>query len=93
VITAPFLSNSSFQRNNTIKLFPNPANDMITISFDGEFEDNYSIINTLGQTVAIGKEMTNEKQIRISVSNLTTGNYILQMQINGIVEKIKFVKL
>jgi hypothetical protein len=93
VITAPFLSNSSFQRNNTIKLFPNPANDMITISFEGEFEDNYSIINTLGQIVAIGKEMTNEKQIRISVSNLTTGNYILQMQINGIVEKIKFVKL
>lgn len=93
VITAPFLSNSSFQRNNTIKLFPNPANDIITISFEGEFEDNCSIINTLGQIVAIGKEMTNEKQIRISVSNLTTGNYILQMQINGIVEKIKFVKL
>lgn len=93
VITAPFLSNSSFQRNNTIKLFPNPANDMIMISFEGEFEDNYSIINTLGQIVAIGKEITNEKQIRISVSNLKTGNYILQMQINGIVEKVKFVKL
>jgi hypothetical protein len=66
---------------------------MITISFEGEFEDNYSIINTLGQIVAIGKEITNEKQIRISVSNLKTGNYILQMQINGIVEKVKFVKL
>jgi hypothetical protein len=92
VITAPFLSNSSFERNNTIKLFPNPANDMITISFEGEFEENYSIINTLGQVVAIGKEIKNEKQIRISVSNLTTGNYILQMKINGILEKIKFVK-
>ncbi len=92
VIIAPFLSNSSFERNNTIKLFPNPANDMITISFEGEFKENYSIINTLGQIVAIGKEITNEKQIRISVSNLTTGNYILQMKINGILEKIKFVK-
>ena len=92
VIIAPFLSNSSFEGNNTIKLFPNPANDVITISFDGDFEENYSIINTLGQIVANGKEITNEKQIRISVSNLTTGNYILQMKINGIVEKIKFVK-
>ena len=93
VIIAPFLSNSSFElNNNTIKLFPNPANDMITISFDGDFEENYSIINTLGQIVANGKEITNEKQIRISVSNLPTGNYILQMKINGIVEKIKFVK-
>jgi len=92
VIIAPFLSNSSFERNNTIKLFPNPANDVITISFDGDFEENYSIINTLGQIVANGKEITNEKQIRISVSNLTTGNYILQMKINGIVEKINFVK-
>jgi hypothetical protein len=92
VIIAPFLSNSSFEHNNTIKLFPNPANDMITISFEGEFEENYSIINTMGQIVANGKEITNEKQIRISVSNLNTGNYILQMKINGIVEKIKFVK-
>jgi hypothetical protein len=92
VIIAPFLSNSSFEHNNTIKLFPNPANDMITISFEGEFEENYSIINTMGQIVANGKEITNEKQIRISVSNLNTGNYILQMKINVIVEKIKFVK-
>ena len=66
---------------------------MPTLSgIDGDFEENYSIINTLGQIVAIGKEITNEKQIRISVSNLTTGHYILQMKINGIVEKIKFVK-
>jgi len=91
-ITAPFLSNSSFERNNRIKLFPNPANDEIAISFNGNFEGNYTIINSLGQTVLSGTENSTEKQIRISVADLQAGHYVLQMKINGISEKIKFVK-
>lgn len=92
VVTAPFLSTSSFERNSRIKLFPNPATDVITISFDGIYEGNYAIINVLGQTVLGGTENSNEKQIRISVSDLKAGQYILQMKINGTLEKIKFVK-
>jgi Secretion system C-terminal sorting domain len=92
IITAPFLSNSTFESNNKIKLFPNPANDVITVSFNENFDGDYVIINALGQIVARGKENTNEKQIRISVSDLKTGYYILQMKINGILEKLKFIK-
>ncbi len=92
VITAPFLSSSSFEGNNRIKLFPNPANDEIAISFDGNYEGNYTIINPLGQTILNGTENKNEKQIRISVADLQAGHYVLQMKINGVVEKIKFVK-
>lgn len=91
-ITAPFLSSSSFERNNKIKLFPNPANDEIAISFDGNYEGNYTVINPLGQSVLSGTENANEKQIRISVSDLQAGHYVLQIKINGILEKIKFVK-
>jgi hypothetical protein len=92
VITAPFLSSSSFERNNKIKLFPNPANDEIAISFDGNYDGNYKVVNPLGQTVLSGTENANEKQIRISVSDLQAGHYVLQMKINGVSEKIKFVK-
>ena len=92
VITAPFLSSSSFERNNKIKLFPNPATDEIAISFDGNYDGNYKVVNPLGQTVLSGTENANEKQIRISVSDLQAGHYVLQMKINGVSEKIKFVK-
>lgn len=92
VITAPFLSSGSFERNNKIKLSPNPASDEIAISFDGNYEGNYAIINPLGQMVLSGTENSNEKQIRISVAALQAGHYVLQIKVNGISEKIKFVK-
>jgi methionine-rich copper-binding protein CopC len=93
VIIAPFLSNSTFENNNEIKLFPNPTTDVITISFNGKLEDNYSIMNLLGQTITTGKvKVTDSKQFEISVSNLKTGSYILQLKRNGVLVNRKFLK-
>lgn len=93
-ITAPFLSNSSFTAGNKIKLYPNPSNDLITVSFDGTFEGNYTISNALGQTVLTEKGNTaNEKTLKISISNLKTGHYILQMKMDGVMQNIKFLKI
>jgi hypothetical protein len=92
VITAPFLSSSSFEPNNKIKLYPNPSSERISISFNGTFDGSYKIINTIGQTVASGEENANENHVSISVSDLESGQYILQIKINGLSEKIKFVK-
>ncbi len=93
-IKAPFLSNSSFAGENKSKLFPNPSSDLITVSFDGVFDGNYTIINALGQTVLTEKgNATNEKSLKISVSNLKTGHYILQMKMDGVLQNIKFLKI
>lgn len=93
-ITAPFLSNSSFTVGNKIKLYPNPSSDLITVSFDGIFDGNYSIINALGQTVLTEKGNTaNEKTLKISISNLKAGHYILQMNMDGVMQNIKFLKI
>ncbi len=93
-ITAPFLSNSSFTVGNKIKLYPNPSSDLITVSFDGIFEGNYTIINALGQTVLTEKgNAANEKTLKISISNLKTGHYILQMNMDGVMQNIKFLKI
>ena len=68
--------------------------DLITVSFDGTFEGNYNIINALGQTVLTEKGNTaNEKSLKISISNLKTGHYILQMKMDGVIQNIKFLKL
>jgi sugar lactone lactonase YvrE len=93
-ITAPSLSNSSFASGNKIKLYPNPSSDLITVSFDGFFDRNYTIINALGQTVLTEKDnVINEKSLKISVSNLKTGHYVLQMEMDGVVQNIKFLKI
>ena len=93
-ITAPFLSNSSFTAGNKIKLYPNPSSDLITVSFDGIFEGNYTIINVLGQTVVTEKgNAGNEKTLKISISNLKTGHYVLQMNMDGVMQNIKFLKI
>ncbi|WP_309640492.1 T9SS type A sorting domain-containing protein [Flavobacterium sp.] len=94
VITAPFLSNGSFESSkNEIQLYPNPSSDIITVSFNGNFDGNYTVINSLGQIVLTGKGNTaTEKSLKISVSNLKTGHYILQMKIDGVMQNIKFLK-
>ncbi len=94
VITAPFLSNSSFEMDkNEIKLYPNPSSDIITVFLEGNFEGDYSVINLLGQTVWRGKGNTaTEKSLQISISNLKTGSYILQLKVDGVMRNIKFLK-
>jgi hypothetical protein len=90
IITIISLSNDTFESlQNKTKLYPNPSSDVITISFNGKSEGNYTILNTLGQTVLTGKGNTE----KISILNLKTGHYILQMKINGVTENIKFVKI
>lgn len=93
-ITAPFLSNSSFVVGNKIKLYPNPSSDLITVAYDGIFDGNYTIINALGQSVLTEKgNVTNEKSLKISVLNLKTGHYVLQMKMDGVLQNIKFLKI
>ncbi|NHM07882.1 T9SS type A sorting domain-containing protein [Flavobacterium sp. CYK-4] len=93
VITAPFLSNDSFDFKNNAQIYPNPASDFIDVSFNGNWDGNYNIINTLGQVVWSAKEDTAaRKSIRLSVSDLKTGLYIVELKINGVIQKLKFLK-
>jgi len=51
-------------------LYPNPGSYFITVSYDGTFDGNYTIINALGQTVVTENGNTaNEKSFQISISN------------------------
>lgn len=68
--------------NTTLNIYPNPANNSITI--DGDNNTTYTIVNTLGQVVKTISATTT-----IDVSNFTNGMYIVRGS-NGAISK--FIK-
>lgn len=65
-------------------IYPNPANDVITINYDGLNEANSSIeiTNTVGQII-MKQDVANETLKNINVSNLSNGIYYVQLKQNG----------
>ncbi|MBO4646355.1 MAG: DUF2436 domain-containing protein [Bacteroidales bacterium] len=73
---------------NTVRVFPNPATNMINVEAQG-FE-TYQLVNMLGQTVASNNLVNGTAHI--NVSKLTNGVYFVRL-INGTsVETVKIVK-
>jgi len=79
------LSVDEFTLNNNIKLHPNPATDVISISGLKQTE-NYRIYNILGSEVRKGTITDNEK---IQIDNFQNGLYILTFD-NG--HTFRFIK-
>ncbi|MBK6983272.1 MAG: T9SS type A sorting domain-containing protein [Bacteroidetes bacterium] len=70
-------------KNNLAKIFPNPAQDMITVSYPGnQLEPSELEITTaLGQTV-FTKSITSNEQI--DISNLSNGLYFIHLKGNSL---------
>lgn len=71
--------------NNTLKLYPNPSSDFISIT-NLKSSQNYMIVNQIGQQVKKGVISTNGQ---IDIRDLSHGLYFLKF-ING--DAIKFLK-
>lgn len=94
-ITISTLSNLNFEKElDKIIVFPNPAQDFLTLSFAPTRDVKYSIINSIGQVVAneFVTTLSVNSQIIIPVSNLQTGNYILKISTNESQKTVKFTK-
>jgi len=70
---------------SSVKVYPNPANDVLNISANGEISN--LVISTLD-----GKVVKTTNDTSIDVSDLTSGMYIYQVTVNGIVSTGNFVK-
>ena len=63
---------------NKVSIYPNPASDFIEARFQSATESQISVINVNGQVVAAQK--FNNENPKLDVSNLTNGNYIVQVK-------------
>ncbi len=72
---------------SSVQVYPNPATDVLNVS---KVSNNatYSIYNVAGQIVAKGKIADN----KVQVAKLQAGVYIISVEDNGNVEKVKFIK-
>ena len=72
----------------TFSIYPNPTTNFIYI-VSAEKEYEYSLLNTMGQNILSG---SNKEDNRLSLDNLQTGIYYLQVYSKGIVKTFKIVK-
>ena len=83
------LSSEDFSDVATFSVYPNPANDFISIKNDMNLSiDNISIIDLTGKKVFEQKEVTSS----INVQQLESGLYIIQITSEGKNYQNKFIK-
>jgi len=82
------LSTSDFSAN-AIKLYPNPATNVLNIESASTIE-KVAIYNLLGQEVI--SQTPNSELVTIDVTNLQSGIYVVKSSINGNVSSTRFIK-
>jgi hypothetical protein len=75
---------SSSGVENSVKIFPNPVNEILTIEFVSlsgveASIGKYSIINSLGQVIREEEIVFKNKAFKIKVNDLSNGVYILKL--------------
>lgn len=85
------LNNSSFSSDeNTIRIYPNPATNVLTI-YGSEME-KISIYNLLGQQVLLLNNLNTSNQQTLDISPLQSGVYLLNVENNQKQYTLKFIK-
>lgn len=84
ILPAATLGTSDIVKSKSIKLYPNPATDIIHL--DGADNSSFVIYNAVGQLVKSGEIKKGE----IAVQELAKGQYILQLKDQE--KAIKFIK-
>lgn len=77
---------NSSTKNNSIKIYPNPANDMVHISRASNTNSVLQVINTIGEIV-LTKELVKENE-SISIASLPNGIYFFKTE-NSVKKVIK----
>ena len=78
--------------NNTLNIYPNPANNNITISSKLEVE-SYKVINIVGiETNIVTQHIVSSKNETIDISYLPKGIYIIEANTKQGIIRNKFIK-
>ena len=82
------LSSASFDKS-TFVAYPNPVKDVLNLSYKTAIS-NVKVVNLLGQEVLNTKTNTND--VKVNMSALTAGAYIVNITVEDTVHTIKVIK-
>ena len=69
--------------NNAVTIYPNPTNDYVTISSNSQEIKSIQINNMVGGNLKTFKIGNNLKQQTLNISDLTTGVYVVIIEVEG----------
>ena len=78
--TLAILSNQS-EENMVFKVFPNPTNEQLTISFAEPISGDLCFVNLIGKTI-FEHQITKQKSVEIDVSTFKKGIYLVVIRID-----------
>lgn len=77
----PPTSINDVSNNLELKIYPNPATNLITLWFNPEGKAvSYQVINAIGQIVKSADKVTMNEKLNIDLGNQAAGNYIIHIQ-------------
>ena len=84
---------SSTDRQHSIRLYPNPTNDLVTIQFQNPTSKllSLSILSITGQELYQYAPVVEEEKIEVSVANFPVGTYVVRLiEVDGtiVIEKL-----
>jgi hypothetical protein len=92
-VGSPRQAKTSNLEDSNIKIYPNPASDILNISNDYNFKTaNFKIINTLGQEIKLNYIELDDNTISVDVSGLQRGVYYLSFEKDSKITTKKFIK-
>jgi hypothetical protein len=78
---------------NQLKVFPNPANELLNINLQNSVIENCIISNALGQTVfSSANEINSNHNIQLNISHLSAGVYFVKVSASDGSYNAKFIK-
>jgi hypothetical protein len=85
------LSTINFNESNKLTIFPNPANNYVTICSNQKVSD-LVLTNALGEKIDLNGINFENNSASIDLSNISSGIYFIEANMNGTIIKSKLIK-
>lgn len=75
---------------NPVKIYPNPARDVLNIKAQGVYPESFTIYNMSGKVI---KNFLNDENMnQINIADIPNGTYLLQIQTKDTIYGMRFIK-
>jgi len=85
------LGSEGFNTNNTISLYPNPANNLLNLKSDFEIQ-HIEVYDIFGKLILEKDFKEISAEVQIDIENLSSGLYLLVVQSDSAKKVLKFIK-